>query len=107
MRAIGRDTSKVQIMYGIGGERHIADWEVPWLPGYEKSARSGLGTREHQNQQDIFGEIAAALAHAREAGVPCQQEASELQRDLTEFLAKTGGSRSGMWESRDKPQRYT
>jgi GH15 family glucan-1,4-alpha-glucosidase len=109
LRAIGRDASQVQIMYGVGGERHLADWEVPWLPGYENSAPVRVGNAaQQQSQQDIFGEIAAALAHAREAGVPCQQEELELQQELTEYLVKTWRQPgSGMWESRDKPQRYT
>ncbi len=109
LRAIGRNTSQVQIMYGIGGERHIADWEVPWLPGYEDSAPVRIGNAaQHQSQQDIFGEIAAALAHARDVGVPCRQEELELQQELTAYMAKTWRQPgSGMWESRDEPQRYT
>ncbi len=109
LRAIGRGVSQVQIMYGIGGERHIADWELPWLPGYENSAPVRVGNAaQHQNQQDIFGEIAVALAHARSAGVPCRQEELELQQELTEYLVKTWRQPgSGMWESRDEPQRYT
>jgi GH15 family glucan-1,4-alpha-glucosidase len=109
LRAVGRSIPEVQIMYGIGGERHIADWEVPWLPGYEDSAPVRIGNMaQQQSQQDIFGEIAAALGHARDAGLPCNQQELELQSDLTRYLAKTWQQPgSGMWESRAKPQRYT
>ncbi len=87
----------------------VADWEVPWLPGYENSAPVRIGNAaQQQSQQDIFGEIAAALGHARDAGVPCEQQELELQKDLTGYLVKTWRKPgSGMWESRDKPQRYT
>lgn len=109
LRAVGRSTAQVQIMYGIGGERHIADWEVPWLSGYEGSAPVRAGNAaQQQSQQDVFGEIAAALTHARNAGVPCQQEELQLQQELTEYVAtywREPGS--GMWESRGKPHRYT
>lgn len=109
LRAIGRNVPQVQIMYGIGGERHIADWEVPWLPGYENSAPVRVGNAaQQQSQQDIFGEIAAALGHARDAGVPCKQQELELQQDLTGYLVQTWREPgSGMWESRTRPQRYT
>ena len=109
LRAVGRSVSQVQIMYGIGGERHIADWEVPWLSGYEGSAPVRIGNAaQQQTQQDIYGEIAAALHHAREAGVPCEKQELQLQQALTEHLAKIWREPgSGMWESRDEPRRYT
>ena len=109
LRAVGRSVSQVQIMYGIGGERHIADWEVPWLSGYESSAPVRIGNAaQQQAQQDIYGEIAAALNHAREAGVPCEKEELQLQQALTEHLAKIWQKPgSGMWESRAEPRRYT
>ena len=31
------DPSKIQIMYGIGGERRLTEFELRWLPGYEGS----------------------------------------------------------------------
>ena len=43
IRAVGQDASQVQIMYGIDGERHIADWEIDWLPGYERSSPVRVG----------------------------------------------------------------
>ncbi len=109
LRAVGRSVSQVQIMYGIGGERHIAGWEVPWLSGYAGSAPVRIGNAaRQQTQQDIYGEIAAALHHAREAGVPCEQEELQLQQELTEHLAKIWQEPgSGMWESRAEPRRYT
>ena len=109
IRAIGRDAAQVQIMYGIGGERRIDHWEVPWLAGYNNSKPVRVGNLAvEQKQQDIYGEIAAALFHAREAGVPCDQEELELQQALTEYLAtiwKEPGS--GMWEEREKQQLFT
>jgi GH15 family glucan-1,4-alpha-glucosidase len=109
LRAVGRSVAQIQIMYGIGGERHIANWDVPWLPGYEDSGPVRVGNMaQQQSQQDIFGEIAEALGHARDAGVPCEQQEMELQKNLTAYLVKTWREPgSGMWESRGKPQRYT
>jgi GH15 family glucan-1,4-alpha-glucosidase len=109
LRAVGRDASQVQIMYGIGGERHIADWQISWLDGYQDSTPVRVGNAaQRQLQQDIYGEIAAALFHAREEGISCDQLELELQQSLTEHLTKIWEQPgSGMWEERNKPQRFT
>lgn len=109
IRAIGQDASQVQIMYGLGGQRHIQEWEISWLSGYEGSrpVRAGNVAQE-QVQQDIYGEIAAALYHAREAGVPCEEEELRIQEGLTSHLASIWQQPgSGIWEERDKPERFT
>jgi GH15 family glucan-1,4-alpha-glucosidase len=38
-RAIAGSPRQVQIMYGVGGERWLPELIIPWLPGYEQSAR--------------------------------------------------------------------
>jgi GH15 family glucan-1,4-alpha-glucosidase len=37
------DASKLQIMYGIGGERRLDEFELDWLPGYEGSRPVRVG----------------------------------------------------------------
>ncbi len=109
LRAVGQDATQVQIMYGIGGERHISDWQIAWLTGYEGSSPVRIGNAaQKQTQQDIYGEIAQALFHSREAGVPCQQQEFRLQQALTNHLANIWQQPgSGMWEERDRPERFT
>ncbi|HEX5481362.1 MAG TPA: glycoside hydrolase family 15 protein, partial [Terriglobia bacterium] len=83
LRAVGRDASQVQIMYGLSGERQILEWEAGWLPGYQKSSPVRIGNAAvKQTQQDIYGEIAHALFHAREAGIPCDGLELTLQQSL-------------------------
>ena len=109
IRAIGPDASEVQIMYGINGERNLAETEISWLPGYEGSVPVRVGNAaQKQIQQDIYGEIATALFHAREAGIPLDSHELQLQQNLTEHLAKIWQEPgSGMWEERDHPERFT
>jgi GH15 family glucan-1,4-alpha-glucosidase len=38
LRAIGGSPTDLQIMYGVAGERRIAEYELPSLPGYEESS---------------------------------------------------------------------
>src|SRR6185312_13108138 len=35
LRAVAGSPSQIQIMYGLGGERRLTEFELPWLPGYE------------------------------------------------------------------------
>lgn len=70
LRAIAGSPEKTQIMYGLGGERRLTEWEVPWLPGYEGSGPVRVGNAAYdQLQLDVYGEIADALHQARVAGL--------------------------------------
>src|SRR6202030_836331 len=42
-RAVAGDPEDIQIMYGVAGERRLAEWEANWLPGYENSAPVRIG----------------------------------------------------------------
>jgi GH15 family glucan-1,4-alpha-glucosidase len=45
-----------QIMYGVAGERRLAEWEANWLPGYENSAPVRIGNAAAgQLQLDVYG----------------------------------------------------
>lgn len=47
---------KIQIMYGIRGERQLTETELPWLSGFEGSAPVRVGNAAYlQKQNDIFG----------------------------------------------------
>ena len=37
LRAVAGDPAKAQILYGVGGQRRIREYELDWLPGYEGS----------------------------------------------------------------------
>src|SRR5205823_11562343 len=42
-RATASEPHDVQIMYGLGGERHLPEMELDWLPGYEGSRPVRIG----------------------------------------------------------------
>ena len=61
-----RVARQLQIMYGIGGERRLTEYEMPWLPGYSVTRPSALATlRSAQLQLDVYGEVIDALYQAR------------------------------------------
>ena len=70
LRAVAGDVSKLQIMYGPGGERRLDEWEATWLPGYEGSEPVRIGNAaSEQFQLDVYGEVMSALySSARQRG---------------------------------------
>jgi GH15 family glucan-1,4-alpha-glucosidase len=106
-RAIAGDPRDVQIMYGVAGERRLAEWELSWLPGYERSAPVRVGNAAvDQRQLDVYGEVVDALTLARQAGLPFDQHTWSLQRQLLDFLEQHWHEPDeGIWEVRG-PRRH-
>jgi GH15 family glucan-1,4-alpha-glucosidase len=82
--------------------------ELPWLPGYEKSAPVRTGNAAYlQYQLDIFGEVANTLFQARESGLEAVDNSRhEVAVTMLEFL-ETGWTQpdEGIWEVRG-PRRH-
>lgn len=90
------DPASLQIMYGLSGERDLAERERPDLPGYGGARPVRIGNAAHgQRQLDVWGEIAEALDLARAAGLADPPGLWAWQRGLTERLA-------ALWESPDE-----
>jgi GH15 family glucan-1,4-alpha-glucosidase len=65
LRAVAGDLDEVQIMYGVGGERRLPEWQVDWLPGFEDSRPVRVGNAAaEQDQIDVYGEVTDALYQA-------------------------------------------
>ena len=109
LRSVGGDPAKVRIMYRLDGGRHLGEWTVPWLPGYEGAAPVRIGNAaSSQLQVDVFGELLDALHYAVRAGMAEKSHArhvvNELVHHLTEIWEKPG---QGLWEARGDPKHYT
>src|SRR5260370_28451560 len=106
-RAVAGDAKDVQIMYGVAGERRLSEWEVSWLPGYERSAPVRVGNAAvDQRQLDVYGEVIDALTLGRQAGLAFDKHTSCLQRQLLNFLEKHWDEPDeGIWEVRG-PRRH-
>jgi GH15 family glucan-1,4-alpha-glucosidase len=108
-RAVAGSPEQVQIMYGIGGERRLTEWEVPWLPGYEGSRPVRIGNAAvEQTQLDIYGEIIDALYHAQVHGLPAVERAAAIGQTVLGHLARIWREPDeGIWEVRGPPQHFT
>ncbi|MHB8342020.1 MAG: glycoside hydrolase family 15 protein, partial [Mycobacteriales bacterium] len=106
LRAIAGDPARLQIMYGVAGERRLAEFEVPWLAGYERSAPVRVGNAAvDQFQLDVYGEVMDAMHVARTVGMHGTADGPDtswsLQRKLMEFLeGHWAEPDEGIWEVR-------
>lgn len=109
LRAAAGSPDQVQIMYGVRGERHLLEWEVDWLPGYEGSRPVRVGNAASQQLQlDVYGEVADALLHAELGGLPSRKTDLDLQDALTDHLAGIWQEPDdGIWEVRGGRQQFT
>jgi len=108
-RAVAGSPDQLQIMYGLGGERRLTEWEIPWLPGFEGSRPVRIGNAAvNQTQLDIYGEILDALYHAHSHGLPPNQHGDAVGPVILEHLAKIWDQPDeGIWEVRGPPQHFT
>jgi GH15 family glucan-1,4-alpha-glucosidase len=107
LRAGAGDASKLQIMYGIEGERHLEELELDWLPGYEDSRPVRVGNAAaKQFQLDVYGEVAGvAYVTSMVTGRTDPQNWPRV-RGLVEYLEDAWQKPDdGIWEVRG-PRRH-
>lgn len=109
LRAIAGDPDDVQIVYGLSGERHLVEYELPSLPGYRGSAPVRVGNAAYtQFQGDIIGEVLVALARARSLGIAEDGFSWPLQVALLGYAeANLDRPDTGIWEIRGPHRVFT
>jgi GH15 family glucan-1,4-alpha-glucosidase len=107
LRAAVGDPAKIQIMYGPAGERRLTELELPWLPGYQRSAPVRVGNAASvQYQLDVYGEIANCMYVARRAGLGDEGLGWDWAIGVLEFLEGVWREPDeGIWEIRG-PRRH-
>jgi len=109
VRAIAGSPDQMQIMYGVTGERHLWEWEVPWLDGYEGSRPVRIGNAAaEQFQLDVYGEVVDAMMQAWKGGLPPHPRIGALRDVAMPFLEKAWRKPDeGIWEVRGGRQHFT
>jgi GH15 family glucan-1,4-alpha-glucosidase len=109
LRAVAGDPAKAQILYGVGGQRRIAEFELDWLPGYAGSSPVRIGNAAHEQfQLDVYGEVMDALHQARAHGLDPDDHAWSLQRNMMDFLEGAWDRPDeGIWEVRGPRRHFT
>lgn len=109
LRAVAGKASQDQIMYGIGGERRLPEWEISWLSGFEGSTPVRVGNAAStQLQLDVYGEVADALHQARKVGVSTPEQGAAIERGWIAHLERVWRDPDeGIWEVRSGRQQFT
>jgi GH15 family glucan-1,4-alpha-glucosidase len=108
LRAIAGSPERLQILYGVAGERRVPELELPWLAGYEGSrpVRIGNGAVD-QLQLDVYGEVMDTLWIARHYDPFPTEDAWHLQRGLMNYLESAWKEPDeGLWEVRGGRQHF-
>jgi GH15 family glucan-1,4-alpha-glucosidase len=102
------DPSKIQIMYGMQGERNLHEEELDHLEGYMNSrpVRIGNGAAK-QRQLDIFGELINAIYETERYGEKIPEGEFEFIRRLANYICEVWNTPdSGIWEVRGGPKHF-
>ena len=118
-RSVAGNPDQIQIMYGLSGERRLAEWEVPWLGGYQGAKPVRVGNAAHEQVQlDVYGEVMDALYQARSFGLTPGRTAPDgngwgpeswnLQHSVVAHLAQIWDQPDeGIWEVRGGRRQFT
>ncbi len=109
LRAIAGSPDQVQIMYGIAGERYLAERELPWLAGYEDSKPVRVGNAaSEQLQLDIYGEVLSTFYNALQRMGKDGELSFAMLAHMVEHLETIWEEPDeGIWETRGGRQHFT
>jgi GH15 family glucan-1,4-alpha-glucosidase len=103
------DPTTIQIMYGVGGERRLTEFELDAFPGYEGSKPVRIGNAaSEQFQLDVYGEVIAVAYLGTQVLGTIEQRLWPRWRKAVEYLGTIWREPDdGIWESRGARQHYT
>jgi GH15 family glucan-1,4-alpha-glucosidase len=107
-RSAAGSTESLQIMYGLGGERRLAEWEIRELEGYRGSGPVRVGNAaSEQLQLDMYGHL---LDLAWQWHVRGRSPDDDYWRFLFGLVdsaaARWREPDRGIWEIRGQPQHF-
>jgi len=112
MDIIPEKNEKIQIMYGINGEKKLSEYELEHLSGYENSKPVRVGNAAYkQKQNDIYG-ILLDLIHQQfetfENSLEHSEELWTIVRSIVKVVeANWKKPDRGIWEIRGKSLHFT
>jgi len=103
------ESPDLQIMYGIGGEKDLAERTLDHLGGYggARPVRIGNGAYD-QRQNDVWGALLDSIylheKALRGTGTPADRQL--IRHQVEAAIAAWEHPDQGIWESRGEPQHY-
>jgi GH15 family glucan-1,4-alpha-glucosidase len=103
------DPTKIQIMYGIRGERRLTEFELEELPGYEGSRPVRIGNAaSEQFQLDVYGEVLGVAFLGTTVLGRIEKRLWPRWRTLVEHVETIWRQPDdGIWETRGPRQHFT
>lgn len=103
------DPTKIQIMYGISGERRLTEFELVGFPGYEDSRPVRVGNAaSEQFQLDVYGEVVGMLfAGAEILGRIDPRRWPRWQKLIEHIETIWREPDDGIWETRGPRRHFT
>jgi len=100
---------KLQIVYGIGGERELTEMELPHLSGYGGARPVRVGNDAYrQSQNDVWGAVLDSVyLHTRSRDRLDERSWPMLRRQVQSALDHWREPDRGIWEVRGEPQHFT
>ncbi|MHB8465225.1 MAG: glycoside hydrolase family 15 protein, partial [Acidimicrobiales bacterium] len=100
---------ELQIMYGVGGERHLDEAVLDHLDGYggARPVRIGNGAHTHR-QHDVWGAVLDSVyIHTKSRDYLDERLWPLLQRQVEAALTHWREPDRGIWEVRGEPKHFT
>jgi GH15 family glucan-1,4-alpha-glucosidase len=109
IRSVAGDPAKLQVMYGLTGERRVDEWQADWLSGFHGAQPVRIGNAaSRQLQLDIYGELVDALYQGHRGKLPIDETGWSMQCKLLEHLETIWREPdNGIWEIRGGRRQYT
>jgi GH15 family glucan-1,4-alpha-glucosidase len=109
LRVATGDPARAQIMYGVGGERRLSEFELDHLPGYEGSRPVRVGNAaSEQFQLDVYGEVMGVAAIGAEHIGGIEERMWPRWRAVVDFVEGIWRQPDdGIWEARGPQRHYT
>jgi GH15 family glucan-1,4-alpha-glucosidase len=103
------DPTRVQIMYGVGGERRLTEFELDGLPGYEGSRPVRVGNAaSEQFQLDVYGEVVGVMSIGADLLGRVERRLWPRWRAIVEHVETIWQKPDdGIWEARGPQRHYT
>ena len=106
---ICRKDPRLQIMYGIGGEKELTESTLDHLEGYGGASPVRIGNGAYdQRQNDVWGALLDSIylheKALRGSGTPADREL--IRQQVEAAIEAWPHPDQGIWESRGEPQHY-
>jgi GH15 family glucan-1,4-alpha-glucosidase len=107
-RSAAGSAEELQILFGLGGERRLQEYEISWLQGYRGAKPVRVGNAAaNQIQLDIYGELVDLAWRWYGRGHRPDDDYGEFLVELVNSAAQFWAHPDqGIWEMRGKPRHF-